>query len=102
VRYKLPTESESRLFTRPVTAGGREPDQDFRFATAVAGFAMLLRDSEHRGTASFDQILALARGARGDDPEGYRAELTRLVETARDLLAPPDEPRDRDSASSIE
>ena len=56
-----------------------------RFASAVAGFALLLRDSEHRGGASFEQVLALARGARGEDENGYRAEFIGMVETARTL-----------------
>jgi Ca-activated chloride channel family protein len=91
VRYKLPGGSQSRLFSRRVADRGVEPDEDFRFASAVAGFAMLLRDSEHRGTATFDRVIALARSARGEDPEGYRAEFVGLVETARDLMAPADE-----------
>jgi Ca-activated chloride channel family protein len=97
VRYKLPARSESRLFARPVADWEREPDQDFRFASAVAGFAMLLQDSEHRGTLTYDRVIALARDARGDDPEGYRAELVHLVETARDLAAP--DPDDQSAAS---
>lgn len=101
VRYKLPTAAESRLFSRPVTDRGGEPDEDFRFASAVAGFAMLLRDSEHRGTATFDRVIALARGARGSDPEGYRTEFVSLVEAARDLMAPPEEQRDRDSSAPV-
>ena len=48
---------------------------------------MLLRDSEHKGHASFDQVLALARGARGEDDNGYRGEFIGLVETARSLAA---------------
>ena len=101
VRYKLPTGSESRLLSRPVTDRNAEPDEDFRFASAVAGFAMLLRDSEHRGTASFERVIALARGARGSDVEGYRAEFVGLVETARDLMAPSDEVRDRDPSPPV-
>jgi Ca-activated chloride channel family protein len=93
LRYKTPTGSLSRLFSLPLVdrahgAGG----EDLRFASAVAAFAMLLRDSEHRGTATFDQVLALARGARGEDREGYRAEFINLVETAKGLRsesAPP-------------
>jgi Ca-activated chloride channel family protein len=90
LRYKTPTGSRSRLFSLPLVdrargAGG----EDFRFASAVAAFAMLLRDSEHRGTATFDQVLALARGARGEDREGYRAEFINLVETARALGGSP-------------
>jgi Ca-activated chloride channel family protein len=101
VRYKPPTGAESRLFTRPVTDRGDEPNEDFRFASAVAGFAMLLRDSEHRGTVTFDRVIALARGARGDDPGGYRAEFAGLVETARDLMAPSDDSGDRDLSPPI-
>jgi Ca-activated chloride channel homolog len=99
IRYKRPTGAESRLFSRALTDRGGEPDEDFRFASAVAGFAMLLRDSEHRGSATFDRVVALARGARGDDPEGDRAEFLRLVETARDLMAPPDDGRDGDTSA---
>ena len=85
VRYKAPSGSTSRLFTRSLADRGAEPGEDFRFASAVASFAMLLRDSEHRGSATFDRVIALARGARGADPEGYRTEFVTLVETARDL-----------------
>jgi Ca-activated chloride channel family protein len=101
VRYKTPTGSESKLFSRPLTDRGGEADEDFRFASAVAGFAMLLRDSEHRGTATFDRVIALARGARGEDPEGYRVEFLRLMETARDLMAPSDDARDRDPSDPV-
>jgi Ca-activated chloride channel family protein len=101
VRYKTPTGSESKLFTRALTDRGGEADEDLRFASAVAGFAMLLRDSEHRGTATFDRVIALARGAGGEDPEGYRVEFLRLVETARDLMAPSDDARDRDPSAPV-
>ena len=47
---------------------------------------MLLRDSEYKGSATWQSLLALARGARGGDREGYRAEFIRLVETM-DLLS---------------
>ena len=59
---------------------------DFRFASTVAAFGMLLRESEHRGTATFSSVLDLAEAGRGEDPRGYRTEFIRLAETA-ELLA---------------
>jgi Ca-activated chloride channel homolog len=86
VRYKDPQGTVSRLLETPVKdrSDGRA-SEDMRFASAVAGFALLLRDSEHRGGASFDQVLTLARGARGDDENGYRGEFIGLVEAAKTL-----------------
>jgi len=86
VRYKDPKGSTSRLLEVPVVdRGAGKGSEDMRFAAAVAEFAMLLRDSEHKGSASWDQALALARDARGADPQGYRGEFVTLVETARAL-----------------
>ncbi len=91
LRYKDPKGSTSRLLETAVadrSDGQRDiaaASEDLRFQSAVAEFAMLLRDSEFKGTASWDQALALARGARGDDEQGYRAEFIGLVETARTL-----------------
>ena len=88
VRYKLPQADSSRRFDTFVArdAGG-EPDADFRFATAVAAFGMLLRDSDHAGDLTLDAVATLAAGARGDDPAGERAEFARLVGMAKDLRA---------------
>ncbi len=41
---------------------------------------MLLRNSEYKGTINYDQVLTLARGSKGYDKDGYRAEFIRLVE----------------------
>jgi Ca-activated chloride channel family protein len=98
LRYKEPTGSRSRLLTHPVRVRKPivEPAGDFRFAVAVAGFGLVLRDSEYRGTATLDQVLELARGAEGGDGDGERAEFVRLVESARLLdLAQRDETDDR-------
>ena len=85
VRYKDPDGHESRLLAHAVADRSRSPSESFRFAAAVAGFGMLLRDSHHAGSYSLDDVIALAERGRGDDPRGYRGEFIRLVETVRDL-----------------
>ena len=85
VRYKDPGGAKSKLLEHAVADRPGTPSTDFRFATAVAGFGMLLRDSEHAGTLSLDDVVKLAEHGKGDDPRGYRGEFIRLVEATRDL-----------------
>jgi Ca-activated chloride channel family protein len=47
---------------------------------------MLLRNSEFKGSASWDSALQRARGALGDDIEGYRNEFVSLVRAAKELV----------------
>jgi Ca-activated chloride channel family protein len=87
-RYKKPDGDKSRLIT--VTALDQniklsKTSDNFRFSAAVAEFGMLLRDSKHKGDSSYDQVIKLASGSKGEDSEGYRAEFIRLVELAKEL-----------------
>jgi|GEM_PF-371083 len=86
LRYKTPGESASKLLSKALTirSARDDPSDDLRFAAAVASFGMLLRDSEHKGSATASSVLALARGTE-DDEEGYRAEFVGLVERWRVL-----------------
>jgi Ca-activated chloride channel family protein len=59
---------------------------NFRFSAAVAEFGLVLRDSEFKGNASIEDMLKMARGAKGADSEGYRAEFIKLAETAEELI----------------
>jgi Ca-activated chloride channel family protein len=52
------------------------------FASAVAEFGMLLRESPLRGSASFESVTARARTFQGEDEAGYRAQFIQLVERA--------------------
>ena len=91
LRWKKPDGDTSMLKEIPIYEAqitSKTPSEDFRFASAVAEFALLASDSKFKGGASFDKILDRARHAKGEDLEGYRAEFIRLVETAQ-LLAPP-------------
>lgn len=86
LRYKPLGQHTSRLMSLPVgESSAKESSADFRFAAAVAGYGMLLTQSEHLGSFTWEQCLAMARSGRGTDVEGYRAEFSRLVETSQML-----------------
>ena len=87
LRYKRPDETESRLLTRTLMkpAAGDGPSEVFRFASAVAEFGLLLRDSPFQGEASYERARERARDAVGADADGRRSELLSLIRTA-DLL----------------
>jgi Ca-activated chloride channel homolog len=85
VRYKYPDGDASRLIEQAVPGNRQRMTSNLGFASAVAEFGMLLRRSEHRGGATWAQMLSLAREHRGHDPDGYRAELIRLAEVAQAL-----------------
>jgi Ca-activated chloride channel homolog len=86
LRYKQPAGTTSQLITAEAVDDGRnihEASPDLQFASAVAEFAMLLRDSESKGTSSYADALALARVSRGVDLDGTREEFLRLIESSR-------------------
>jgi Ca-activated chloride channel family protein len=86
VRYKEPDGEKSRLIETALRGAPVAPErasENFRFAAAVAMFAMILRDSEYRGDASLDGVTALAKSAMGEDPFTYRAEFLRIVERTK-------------------
>src|SRR5215210_102790 len=85
MRYKDPDGDRSRLVTHPVSARRGYASESMRFASAVAGFGMLLRNSPHSGSLSWQQVVDLARNSRGDDRDGYRADFIRLAELASEL-----------------
>lgn len=85
IRYKKPNEDTSKLFTTSIKETDLQnvSSENYRFAAAVAEYAMLLRKSEFKGQASYQQVLELARDAKGQDTEGYRAEFIKLVECSQ-------------------
>jgi Ca-activated chloride channel family protein len=90
-RYKPPAENKSRLFTRAVEDSRRafaEAPDEMRFASAVAEYGLLLRQSKFAGAASFPHVLKVAGETRGQDRGGYRAEFVDLVKTAMRLESP--------------
>ena len=91
IRYKDPKvkDAKSVEVTEPLPFNNKklsDTSVDFRFAASVAEFGMLLRESDNKANASYEQVVKLAEEATGDDPEGYRKEFVRLVKSAQ-LLA---------------
>ena len=89
-RYKLPTEDKSRLINQPITSQQivnalDKTSESFRFSTAVAAFGQSLRGSKYMEHYALDNVLALARGARGQDVDGYRGEFIQLVQLAQSI-----------------
>jgi Ca-activated chloride channel family protein len=58
---------------------------DYKFAAAVVGYGLLLRDSPYKGDLTWEKVQSLAEEGQGPDREGYRMEFLQLVRQARAL-----------------
>ncbi len=92
IRYKLPDSDTSTLITAPVTRGSEaasveQASRDDRFAASVAAFGQVLRGGRYTGSFSYDDVVALAQSAKGEDRFGYRAEFINLVRLAKSAAA---------------
>lgn len=87
-RYKEPDANESKLIVHPLLDEKipfEKTSENFRFATAVAQFGMLLRNSEFKGNATYEKVIRQATTAIGADKEGYRTEFIKLVQSVQSL-----------------
>ena len=92
LRYKQPEgTTASELEFPALDAGTRygEASPEFRFASAVAGFGLILRQSEFRGNLTLPAVQELAESSKGEDKAGYRAEFVELVKRAKELMPVP-------------
>jgi Ca-activated chloride channel family protein len=89
MKYKRPDADTSEdTLQWPVTDDGKAfsaASGDFQFASAVAGFGMLLRGSEHKGNLTYAAAIELAQGGLGRDEAGYRAEFIEMIRKAKQL-----------------
>lgn len=82
LRYKQPDGDVSKLITHTLKdeqVALTKTSDNFRWSAAVAGFGMILRESEYSNMYTYGEVLQLAAGARGTDKEGYRIEFINLV-----------------------
>jgi Ca-activated chloride channel family protein len=91
LRDKLPGEATSTLMEQPIMADAHvsfdSAPGEARFATAVAGFGQLLRGAVNVEAFSYDDVLSIAKAARGEDAFGYRSEFLQLVRLAKSARA---------------
>lgn len=83
-RYKVPNAESSKLITHSLIDKNiplSKTSDNFRWSAAVAGFGMILRESEYVGDFSIAQVLELAKTSKGQDIEGYRQEFINLVKS---------------------
>jgi Ca-activated chloride channel family protein len=91
VGYRSPEKGQPartlRVGVPDVIRGVDAATADYKFAAAVVGYGLLLRDSPFKEDLTWDKVLTLAEEGQGPDREGYRAEFLQLVRRAAALNA---------------
>ena len=85
LRYKTPGAGDSQLIQQPILPAQAPANDDVKFSYAIAGFGQLLRGGSYLGDWSYEDAIALANTAKGEDPFGYRAEAITLMRLAEAL-----------------
>lgn len=88
MRYKAPDGDTSKKLEWPVKDDAQafaDASDDYQFAAAVAGFGLVLRDSQYKGNLKLPAVLELAQGGLGRDEKGYRSEFLDMVRKAQQL-----------------
>lgn len=87
MRYKEPDQDISKYMDTVMTSANilAEMSQNMGFASSVAEFGMLLRDSQFKADSSYDSVLKRAKATIGKDTFGFRGEFLELVERAKTL-----------------
>ena len=83
LRYKLPDSDISKLLVKVVKINNTAFDKasnSYKFASVVAGYGMLLKDSKYKGNITYPEIIRIAKETKGSDTELYRAGFIKLVE----------------------
>jgi Ca-activated chloride channel family protein len=81
-RYKKPDESLSRLISHEINGSLlaiEQASENMRFAAAIGGFGLLIKQSEYQGSASKEMVLGLISNSIAFDPNAYRKEFIDLL-----------------------
>lgn len=87
IRYKEPDGNSSKLLSYPVEADAffNTPSDDLKFASCVAEFAMLLRESEYVRNVTYDQVINRLKQIDTIENDPYKKEFVELVKMAKEL-----------------
>lgn len=92
MKYKHPQDEKSQdkveVAVNASSTAFAKTSEAFQWSAAVAGWSLLLKQSEYANTLDYATLIAAAEKARGKDDKGYRAEAIRLMETSRNLATP--------------
>lgn len=87
-RYKKALDSSSLALKHEVNleemVNKNERTPDFYFAAGVAAYGMILRNSPHKGDATYEMAEKLVETGRAYDPHGFRSELLQLIKKMKD------------------
>ena len=81
LRHKEPEGTESKLIMGDLkvsNTGYLNASTDFRFASAVAAYGMLLRNSKYSNNISIDSVISMAQNAIGSDLKLYRRDFINM------------------------
>ncbi len=84
LRYKKPDGNASMRMEHPVEALSyrKEQSENMAFASAVAEFGMVLKDSKYKGSSTYKSVAELAEACVRPDSDSYRKEFLELVQEA--------------------
>lgn len=85
VRYKKPDEDSSNLMEVSVKNNSQVASNNMRFASAVAAFGMVLRNSTFKGGSNYKMIKSLATSGIENSNDTYKKEFLELVKKAEQL-----------------
>lgn len=88
LRYKQPEGTVSKLLVFPLADRDNkftEADRDFQWAACMVQFGMMLRNSQFRGTTTWESLLEQASSAAGISPDESRQECLTMIRTAAQL-----------------
>ncbi|MFL5743154.1 MAG: von Willebrand factor type A domain-containing protein [Niastella sp.] len=87
IRYKKPDEDSSKLMEVSVKDDSRVASNNMHFASAVAAFGMVLRNSEFKGGSNYKLVKSLATSSIESSSDAYKKEFLELVKKAEHLKA---------------